>query len=168
MPRSDIEVLGLRELRKELQQAEGRSPMELQQANRQVAELVAIRARNLAPHGKHEGGGKIQPLTAAIKAQATTTRAFVAFGGARAPHGAVVNFGGTIPRRGFKGVTLTEKRKGKIVAGRRHAAERFKKRVAVSVTQVPRQEHIYTAIHQLNATILRTYQRAVGRITRSL
>ena len=165
MPRSNIEVLGLRELRKELQQAEGRSPRELQQANRQVAELVAIRARNLAPHGKHEGGGKIQPLTAAIKPQATATRAFVAFGGARAPHGAVVNFGGAIPRRG---ATAQQRSAFAQARARKKSQAKVAKITGANVTQVPRQEHIYTAIHQLNATILRTYQRAVGRITRSL
>lgn len=168
MARTDIEVHGIRELRRALKEAEGRSPKELQRANKDAAEVVVAAARIRAPKGPHEGAGHLQPLWTAIRAQATATSAFVAFGGTRAPHGAVVNFGGTIPRRGFHGVTRTEKRKGKIVSGKVHAAERFKTRIAVSVTHVPRQEHIYAAIDAERHRILDQYEQALGRITRGL
>lgn len=168
MARTEIYVNGLRELRNALRDADGRTPQELQRANKRCAEIVAREARRRAPKGKHEGGGHPQPLVAAIRAQATATRAYVAFGGARAPHGAVVNFGGTIPRRGFKGVTLTEKRKGKIVSGKRHARESAKRRVAVPVTHVARQEHIYAAIGAERQQILTVYELSVKLIARNL
>ncbi|HEY5987522.1 MAG TPA: hypothetical protein VIV12_14280 [Streptosporangiaceae bacterium] len=139
MAGADIQVLGVRELRNALRDADGRTPQELQRANKRCAEIVAREARRRAPKGEHEGGGHPQPLAAAIRAQATATRAVVAFGGSRAPHGAVVNWGGTIPRRG-----------------------------TTSRTRVPRQEHIYAAIGAEHQQILTVYELSVKLIARNL
>lgn len=160
-----VEVTGLPQLRRALKQAEGRSPKELQQANKQAAELVAGVARLFAPKGEHEGGGDVQPLASAIVAQATAGKAFVAFGGSRAPHGAVVNFGGSIPRRG-----ATRVQKAAFAKARK--AKKSQAKVAAitgaQVTRVPRQEHVYRAIGASRDQTVRVYERAVDRITRDL
>lgn len=163
-----IEVTGLRELRRALKQAEGRSPQELKKASLAAAEAVVPEARRRAPKGKHEGGGTVEPAASSIKARATAGRAYIVFGGTRSPHEPVVNFGGTIPRRGFKGVSLTEKRKGKIISGKRHAAERFKRRTRVAVTRIPRREHIYAALEDKRMEILHAFEQAIGKITKDL
>lgn len=139
MPRRDIEVHGLRELRRALREAEGRSPKELQQANKQAAGIVVREAQRRAPRGKHEGGGRVQPAWQSIKAQATTGRGVIAFGGQRAPHEPVVNFGGTIAR---------------------HAS--------TSRTRVRRREHIYASIERKRGAVLDTYEDALKRITKNL
>lgn len=165
MPGRDIEVHGVRELRAALRKADGRSPKELQRANKQAAEIVVRRAIVLAPKGPHQGGGKAFPLWAAIKAQATSGRGVIAFGGSRAPHGPVVNFGGVIPRR-----TATTEQK-RAFAGAR-AAKKSQARVAEAtgahVTHVRRREHIYKAIHTERERVLDEYEQALGRIVRDL
>lgn len=153
-----VEVHGLRELRSRLKAAEGRSPKELQQANKQAAEIVAAEARRRAPKGPHQGGGNIAPLYRAITAQASSGRGIVAFGGARAPHGVVVNFGGTIPRRG----------QDTSVIRKLQAQHRSFEKAGLSVTRVRRREHIYAAIRAERAEVLREYEQALDRIARTL
>ena len=105
-----IEVQGLRELRRALKDAEGRSPKELQRANKRAAEIVAREAQHRAPRGPHQGGGRVQPITASIRAQATTGKAFVAFGGNRSPHAPPYEFGGTLKRHASSTRTRVQKR----------------------------------------------------------
>lgn len=160
-----IKVHGLKELRRDLEAATGRSPREIQVANQRVAELVAVTARGFAPKGEHEGGGDVAPLASEIKARSTAGKAFLVFGGTRAPHGAVVNFGGTIPRRGatkLQKAAFAKARKGK----RSHL--KAAALTGARVTHVRRQEHIYRAIEADEQLILHSYTRAVERITRRL
>jgi hypothetical protein len=134
-----IEVHGLRELRRALREAEERSPKELQQANKQAAEIVAATARRRFRRGPHQGGGNPIPAADSVKAQATSGRGLVAFGGQRAPHAPPVNFGGTIGRHG------TTQR-----------------------TRVGRYEVIYASITSEQHRVLETYDQALKRITRDL
>lgn len=160
-----IRVSGLKELRRDLAAAADRSPREIQVANQKVAELVAGTARGFAPKGKHEGGGNVAPLASAILAKSTAGKAFVVFGGATAPHGAVVNFGGTIPRRGatkLQKAAFAKARKGK----RSHA--KAAALTGARVTHVRRQEHIYRALEADEQLILHSYTRAVEKIAKGL
>jgi hypothetical protein len=103
MPERGVEVEGLREFRRELRQAGQQWPKELRQANKDAAEIVAEDARRRAPRGPHLGGGRVRPIVSSIRALASQGRGQVAVGGASTPHGPVLEFGGTIPRRGDTG-----------------------------------------------------------------
>lgn len=140
MPDRKIEVHGLRELRRALKEAEGRSPKEIQQANKDAAELVAGTARRRFRRGPHQGGGTPVPAADSIKAQATSGRGLVAFGGQRSPHAPVVNFGGNIPRRGNTGAT----------------------------THIKGDEVIFHTIHTERDRVLKEYEQALDRIARRL
>ena len=129
------DVVDIRALIAALKAAENRTPKELQIASKNSAEIAVRVARVLAPKGPHQGGGRVQPLATAIVSQASTTKAYIAFGGSRAIHGAVVNFGGTVPR--FHSLTRTH---------------------------VPRREHIYKAIAVTAPAREAQYENAVTRI----
>jgi hypothetical protein len=98
MPSAAVEVDGLRELRRDLKRAGAQFPKELRAVNLKTAEVVAAEVRRLAPKGPHQGGGTVRPIVASVRALASQSRAQVAVGGARTPHAAVHNYGGTIPR----------------------------------------------------------------------
>ena len=93
-----IEVHGLREFRRALREAGQQFPKELRQANKEAAELVAPEVRRRAPKGPHEGGGRVQPIVASVRAGGTQRAGYVAVGGARSPHAPVYEFGGTLRR----------------------------------------------------------------------
>ena len=134
-----VKVVDARKLAADLKAADGRTPKELRVANARSAEIAVRRARQLAPKGVHQGGGHPLPLASAIHVQASASHAYIVFGGARAPHGPVVNFGGTVPR--YHSVTKT---------------------------RVRRQEHIYTAIAQTAPQRKDEYEKAITRIVHSL
>lgn len=77
-----IHVVGLRELRKGLKAAEGRSPKELQRTNKAVAEMLVPEARGrlaqVAPRAGSQAVGTIRAL-------ASTSRAYLAGGNAATP-----------------------------------------------------------------------------------
>jgi hypothetical protein len=139
MPAGKIEIHGLRELRRALKEAEGRSPKEIQQANKHAAEIVAGTAGRRFRRGPHQGGGNVQPAAGSVKAQATSGRGIVAFGGMRSPHAPVVNFGGTIGRRG-----------------------------TTSRTRIRGREVVFSSIRFERPRVLETYDQALKRITRNL
>lgn len=139
MAERKIEVHGLRELRRALREAEDRSPKELQQANKDAAEIVASTARHRFRRGPHQGGGIVLPAGESVKAQATSGRGLVAFGGMRSPHAPVVNFGGSIGRRG-----------------------------TMSRTQIKGHEVVFDSIRSERHRVLESYEDAVKRITRNL
>jgi hypothetical protein len=128
--RVQASVEGVTELTAALWTAEGMLSPQVELAGMFSALLVAQAARVIAPRGIHQGGGAVMPLWTAIRAEGSS----VGFGGDLAPHGAVVNFGGRIPRY--------------------HSA---------SKTRVPRQEHIYRAIASEGERIRHTYEDAVFR-----
>lgn len=77
-----IRVTGLKELRKGLKAAEGRSPKELQRTNKSVAEMLVPEAQSrLAQHSPRAGS----QAAGSIRALASATRAQVAGGSAAVP-----------------------------------------------------------------------------------
>jgi len=134
-----ISAKDIRKLSADLRVAEGRTVKELAIASKNSAEIGAARARVLAPKGPHIGGGRVQEHWTTIRAQGSATKAFIVFGGARAPHSPVTNFGGTVPR--YHSLTKT---------------------------RVPRREHIYEAIAQTAPQRTEEYNKAITRIVHSL
>jgi hypothetical protein len=128
--RVSADIRGVRELEAALWTAEGMLEPQVALAGTFTALLVAAVARGIAPKGEHQGGDQVMPLWTAIRAEGNK----VGFGGERAPHGAVVNFGGRIPRH--------------------HSA---------SKTRVPRQEHIYRAIGMESQRLRHAHEDAVFR-----
>jgi len=133
----DIDVKGLRDLRTELKRIGPEFPKELRAANKEAAEIIAVEARRRAPRGPHEGGGRVQPLAGSIRAVANQLRGQVAVGGARSPHGPVLEFGGTIGRRGTTGAR----------------------------TQVRAQPSLYPAIASERDEVVEVYGEAIDRLT---
>ncbi|HTE71424.1 MAG TPA: HK97 gp10 family phage protein [Actinomycetes bacterium] len=153
----DIDVKGLRDLRRELKRIGPEFPKELRGANLEAAEVVARKARRNAPQGPHEGGGRVQPLVQSIRALANQLRGQVAIGGARAPHAVVTEFGGEIPRRGSDKSLIAKAR-----AGHRSFAS-----VGVeSRTRVRKQPYLYRAIASERDEVLEVYGEALDRLTR--
>lgn len=77
-----IGVVGLKELRKGLKAAEGRSPKELQRTNKSVAEMLVPEAQQrMAGHAPRAGSAAI----GTIRALASATRAQIAGGTAAVP-----------------------------------------------------------------------------------
>ncbi len=135
-----ISAKDIRKLSADLRVAEGRTVKELAIASKNSAEIGAARARVLAPKGPHHPGRvSRQDHHTTIRAQGSALKAFIVFGGARAPHSPVTNFGGTVPRYH----SLTKSR-------------------------VPRREHIYEAIAQTAPQRTEEYNKAITRIVHSL
>ena len=128
--RLHADIDGLIETEAAFYTAIGMLPEQVALAGVFSALIVAETARVFAPKGPHEGGGTVVPLWTVIRAEGES----VAFGGDPAPHGAVVNFGGHIPRH--------------------HSRTR---------TRVARQEHIYRAIGFEGERIRHQYEDAVFR-----
>jgi HK97 gp10 family phage protein len=138
MPERGAEVVGLREFRRELKQAGQQFPKELRQANKEAAEIVTGDARRRAPRGPHLGGGRVRPIVASIRALASQGRGQIAVGGVSTPHGPVLEFGGTIPRRGDTGAR----------------------------TQVRAQPFLYPALAAKRDEVVEFYGNAVDRLMR--
>jgi hypothetical protein len=98
-----VRVTGLTELRAALKTVSAEAPKDLAKANKRAAMIVAVEAEKRAPKGPHEGGGKVVPISKSIHGLLSANKVTVAAGGARSPHAAGAEFGGYIPRRGFKG-----------------------------------------------------------------
>lgn len=154
---SRVYVEGLNDLRKELRQADRKLPRELGKANKKAADIVAQEAKRNAPEGPHEGGDQIIPIKRSIKALRRAKAAQVAIGGPATPHAQVYEYGGTIPRRGFAGVTASEKRKGRIVEGKRRGRDIRKRRVKVAVTQIEAQPYLWPAIRAKRGEVRDAY-----------
>lgn len=156
-----VEVHGVRELRAALRKAEGRTPKEIQVANRQAAEVVVRTAIIKAPKGPHEGGGNVQPIWSSIKARATSNRGLIVFGGTQSPHAPVYEFGGSIPRRGAR-----KTHRGAIgEAQRRH---RGFAELGISTTHIDKRAYVYPAIEATRPQVLERYEHALNRIARDL
>ena len=90
-----LQVTGLKELRAALAKASEELPNELGRANRLVADYLAAAMRGDAPH-------RTGRLAASIRASSSTYSAKVT-GGSGVPYFGLQEFGGVVPRRGFKG-----------------------------------------------------------------
>jgi HK97 gp10 family phage protein len=154
MPERGVEIIGLREFRRELKQAGQQWPKELRQANKDAAEIVAADARRRAPRGPHLGGGRVRPVVSSIRALASQGRGQVAIGGASTPHAQVLEFGGTIPRRGQTGTAAIQARHGSFA------------KAGLSVTPVRAQPYLYPALAAKADEVVEFYGEALDRVYR--
>lgn len=130
-----VEVAGLRQLRATLTAADPALVTQVAQANNRAAEVVAAEARRRAPAGPHQGGGTVTPIRASVKALRAARAAAVAMGGARSPHAAPTEFGGTL--------------------------RRFN---STSRTRVTHRAFLYPAIEATRPEVIRVYTLALNRI----
>jgi len=152
-----IEVVGLRDLRRELRRVSTEFPKELAIANQKAAEVVAKEARLRAPEGRHEGGGLVVPIKSSITVGRQQSRGVVSIGGARTPHGVVTEFGGTIPRMGSHRGQVKE-------AQAKHRG--FRRYGGISVTHVRKQAYLIPALDAKRDEAVEVYNELVGDIMR--
>lgn len=95
-----IKFAGLAELRRDLRAIDKAWGPELGKANQRAGEVVAVEGRRIAggKSGPHQGGGSVAPISSTIRALRQQNRAVVSAGGARSPHAAPREFGGTLRR----------------------------------------------------------------------
>lgn len=107
-----IRTTGVSELRRDLRAVDKSFGPELGKANQQAALVVVPEARRraLALRGPHQGGGKVAPISSTITALRRQQAASVAIGGARSPHAAPTEFGGTLARHHSSSRTRVAKR----------------------------------------------------------
>lgn len=158
-----VEVVGLAKLRRDLKQAADRSPAEIAEANKDAAELVAKDARRRAPRGRHEGGGVVIPVHAAVRTYSTARKGVVGIGGSTSPHGVVLEFGGSIPRRPPRGEGAIQRRQ---VAFARKSHRSFASVGVRSVTNVEAQPYLYPAIATTREEVMDFYVDAIDRVTK--
>jgi hypothetical protein len=91
MPADRVEIVGLRELQKTLKRLSdsGEWTKELRDTNKRSAEIVADRAKALAPV-------RTGKLRSSIRARGSQREGSIAGGGARVPYFGFIDFGGTI------------------------------------------------------------------------
>ena len=126
MPNNAVEVRGARELAAGFGRVANEIDGEVRKLEHGAAVVVVPIARVLAPY-------RSGALVSAIRIAGTLGNG-IAFGGSRAPHGPVVNFGGTIPRAG-----------------------------TAARTRVRSQEHIYRAIEVGEPIFMQMYAGGVTR-----
>jgi hypothetical protein len=126
VPQSAVEVRGGRELAFGFARVSAEIGQEVRQLEHGAAVIVVPIAKTLAPY-------KSGALSGAIRIAGTMGNG-IAFGGPLAPHGPVVNFGGTIPRAG-----TTDR------------------------TRVRSQEHIYRAIELGEPILMQMMAQGVSR-----
>lgn len=151
-----IRVVGLSTLRRDLKKVDAELPKELALINRQAAEIVAEEAQRRAPKGIHQGSGRaFRPIWRSIEARQQAGRAAISIGGARAPHAAVTEFGGHIPRRG-RDKTLSA------LAQQRRSSYR---RVGfTSLTRVRAQPYLYPALAAKRDEVIRRYEDLIEQL----
>lgn len=126
MARDAVEVKGARELAFGFGRISGEIGQEIRQLEHGAAVVVVPIAKTLAPYASGALSGAIHIAGALGNG--------IAFGGPNAPHGPVVNFGGTIARRGSS-----------------------------ARTRVRSQEHIYRAIEIGEAIFMQAMSEGVHR-----
>ena|SRR5438093_5314066 len=128
---------------------------ELGKANKAAGQIVVMEARRRAPRGPHEGSGKYTPLSRGINASSSQTTVSVFAGGKRTPYAAAIEFGGTIPRRGFKGLN----RRGKRQARALHVGV---------LTHITARPYLRPAVQAKLADVVIAYERMLDNLTEKL
>jgi hypothetical protein len=156
-----IEVVGLKDLRRDLRRAAKEFPAELAKANEKAAEVVAKEARLRAPEGRHEGGGAVMPIKASIVAARRGSKGVVSIGGMQTPYAIVTEFGGTIPRRAPRGQKGIQRRQ---VSYARKSHRSFESVGVRQVTHVRKQPYLYPALDAKLDEVLEVYNKLVADI----
>lgn len=149
-----VRIEGLSEFRNELNLLLRTAPEQLDQVNFAIAGIIAVEARRHAPHGIHQGGGLVVPIMASIKTQQVSGKAQIVVGGTHSPHAAVTEFGGRIPRRGFR--------------GKRRSITRLRAIAHGAITHVRKQPYLYPAIESKSEDIKAKYMQMLDEWTRRL
>jgi hypothetical protein len=158
-----VTVDGLREFARSLGLAADHINTAVATANREAAHVVAREAARRAPRGRHQGGGTVVPVHASVRVYATSRKAQVGIGGMATPHGQVLEFGGTIPRRAPKGERKIQRRQA-AYAKKSHRS--FASVGIQRVTKVTARPYLYPAIDASQAEILDVYDDAMFRLLR--
>jgi hypothetical protein len=160
-----IKVSGLSTFARECRRIGKEAQAELRKTNLRAAELVVPEAIRRAPKGKHEGGGTVIPVSASIRAVGGQRFAAVRAGSARSPHAAPIEFGGTLARRGFKGLSRTEQKfgvrfspAGERLRGRHKRVEGEARRAA-SVTHITARPYVFPAVEAMQTLVREQYMR---------
>lgn len=104
----EVEITGLKELKKQLKQVDKDAPKELRKAANQAADLVAGEAKTRVPHRR--GAAR-----KTIKAASTQTAARVAGGSKKVPYYGWLDFGGTIRPYPNQRIKRPYRRKGRYI-----------------------------------------------------
>jgi hypothetical protein len=150
-----VRVQGLSELRRALRSVDRSWGTELGKANQAAARVVAQEASRRAPRGPHEGGGSVSPISSTITAQRRQNAATVAIGGARSPHAVVIEFGGSIPRRGAD---------QELVAKARRRKRSFRDVGIGSRTSIAARPYLYPAIEAKTGEVVAEYEKQLGAL----
>jgi HK97 gp10 family phage protein len=146
-----IKVEGFNETRKALSAIDKGSAKAIKRATRPAAEIVVREAIRNAPVWPGEPRTPWR-ITDSIRVSATQTGAAVRFGGPKAPHTFVHEFGGTIRRRGGEGGSArTRRRRGVGDAGR---------------TVIEAQPFLYPAIEAKRGEVLEVFTSEFDKLLR--
>lgn len=159
----DVTVEGLRELARSLGVAADHLNTSMALANREAATVVAKEAARRAPRGRHQGSGTVVPVHASVRVYATTRKAQVGIGGTATPHGQVLEFGGSIPRRAARGQRAIQRRQ---VAYAKRSHRSFANVGITRTTRVEARPYLYPAIAASQAEIMDVYDDSVFRLLR--
>jgi hypothetical protein len=159
----DVSVEGLRELARSLGVAADHINTAMAMANKDAAQVVARAAALRAPRGRHQGGGTVVPVYASVRVYATSRKAQVGIGGTATPHGQVLEFGGTIPRRAAKGQRAIQRRQA-AYAKRSHRS--FANVGITRTTKVEARPYLYPAIAASQDEVMDVYDDSVFRLLR--
>lgn len=127
------------------------APRELNAAGLRAGKIVQAEAKHLAPKGTHEGGGAVVPIEQSIHLTQSTKKNTVTIiaGGKSTPHAAPLEFGGSIPRRGFKGINRRGKRTARLLGG------------GGVLTHVKAHPYIFPAIRNKAEAVMAEYVKAL-------
>lgn len=155
--RVSISADGLAGLGMSLRAAQLAFPAKVLAANAHVAFIVSVAAKQRAPKGVHEGGGNYVPIAESIRTTVTAKKISIKVGGARTPYARVTEFGGRIPRKGFKGLG-------------RYGASWRRMRPEGSTTRVKKDAYMYPALNASKGDIRQVYEdmlQDISKIIRS-
>jgi len=127
-------------------------PKELAKAHKEIGKIVADEAIAEAPKGKHQGGGSITSIAQSIKPVLSAKAVTIKAGGPSTPHAAPLEFGGSIPRRGFSGIN----RRGKVTARTQ--------RIGGVLTHIKAQPYLFPAARKKTDAVIDAYVKALNNL----
>lgn len=166
-----MKIDGLATFAKQARRIGKEAQKELRATNLKAAQLVVPEAQRRAPKGPHEGGGKVRPVSASIRAVAGQRFAAVRAGGKRSPHAPPIEFGGQIARHGFAGLSRSERKAGVrfTAGGERVRSRRFQKgevRRQVAMTKIPARPYVWPAVDAMRTRVNEVYGRDFRELIR--
>jgi hypothetical protein len=169
-----LKVDGLSTFARQCRRIGKEAQAQLRETNLHAAQMVVPEAQRRAPKGPHEGGPKgrpVQPITTSIRATAGQRFAAVRAGSKRSPHAAPIEFGGVIARRGYAGLSRSERKAGVrfTAGGERIRSRRFQKgevRRQVAMTKIPARPYVWPAVDAMRSRINDVYGQDFRKLIR--